>query len=266
MDYPPWLVLHVPHDSTEVPGSVREQFLLSDDQLTAELKLMTDHWTLALFERPGSRSCVVRASVSRLVVDVERFASDDHEIMASRGMGCIYTVTSQLTPLRRPLSAEERRALLREYYVPHHQRLESAVSSALERNGRCLIIDCHSFPSRPLPYELARSDSPRPDICIGTDDFHTSTDLADAFVKAFRGVGWNVSVNEPFAGAMVPNSQYHHNPRVQAVMVEVNRRLYLREPDAGRLPDFAHVADRIRQCCMLAIGSAGDAREQVPAR
>jgi N-formylglutamate deformylase len=82
MDYPPWLVLHVPHDSTEVPGSVREQFLLSDNQLTAELKLMTDHWTLALFERPGSRSCVVRASVSRLVVDVERFASVDHEIMA----------------------------------------------------------------------------------------------------------------------------------------------------------------------------------------
>src|SRR4029077_18471843 len=122
-------------------------------------------------------------------------------------------VTSQLTPLRRPLSAEERRTLLREYYVPHHQRLESAVSSALKRNGRCLIIDCHSFPSRPLPYELAGSDSPRPDIWIGTYDFHTSTDLGDAFVKAFRGVGWNVTVNEPFAAAKVPSSQYPHNPR-----------------------------------------------------
>ena len=124
MGYPPWLVLHVPRDSTEVPSSVREQFLLSDDQLATELELMTDHWTLALFEWPGSQSCVVRSSVSRLVVDVERFASDDHEIMASRGMGCIYTVTSRLIPLRRPLSAEERCALLREYYVPHHQRLE----------------------------------------------------------------------------------------------------------------------------------------------
>jgi N-formylglutamate deformylase len=253
MDYPPWLVLHVPHDSTEVPGSVREQFLLSDDQLMAEIELMTDHWTVSLFESPGSQSCVVRASVSRLVVDVERFASDDNEIMASRGMGCIYTATSQLAPLRRPLTTEERCTLLREYYVPHHQRLESAVSSALEHNGRCLIIDCHSFPSRPLPYELSGSDSPRPDICIGTDDFHTSNDLAEAFVNAFRGVGWNVSVNEPFAGAMVPSSQYHRNPQVQAVMVEVNRRLYLHEPGADRLPDFSYVADRIRQCCMLAI-------------
>lgn len=46
---PPWLVLHLPHESTEVPGAVRSQFLLGDLQLARELDRMTDHHTLALW-------------------------------------------------------------------------------------------------------------------------------------------------------------------------------------------------------------------------
>ena len=40
----------------------------------------------------------------------------------------------------------ERVALIQAYYRPHHARLEAAVTAALERHGRCLMIDCHSFP------------------------------------------------------------------------------------------------------------------------
>jgi len=35
LGYPPWVILHIPHDSSVVPSEVRSQFLLSD----AELKL-----------------------------------------------------------------------------------------------------------------------------------------------------------------------------------------------------------------------------------
>ena len=41
MTPPPWLVLHIAHDSTEVPGAVRSQFVLSDAQLARELGRMT---------------------------------------------------------------------------------------------------------------------------------------------------------------------------------------------------------------------------------
>ena len=255
MTYPAWVILHVPHDSTAVPADVRAQFLLDEAGLGCELDRMTDHRTLAIFADPSSEAVVVRSPVSRLVVDVERFPDDADEPMAARGMGAVYTATSQLTPLRRRLSAGEREALMQAYYLPHHARLEAAVATAIERHGRCLVIDCHSFPSAALPYEMADSSNARPDICIGTDDFHTTAALAGGFTAAFRGAGWRVSLNEPFAGALVPGSRYRRDARVGAVMVEVNRQLYLRELDATPSADFQHVARRIRESCIEAIAS-----------
>lgn len=255
MTYPSWVVLHVPHDSTAVPADVRAQFLLDEAELGRELDRMTDHRTLAIFADPSSEAVVVRSPVSRLVVDVERFPDEGDEPMAARGMGAVYTATSQLTPLRLRLSAGEREALMQAYYRPHHARLEAAVATAIERHGRCLVIDCHSFPSVALPYEMADSPNTRPDICIGTDDFHTSDELAGAFTAAFRRAGWRVSLNEPFAGALVPASRYRRDARVGAVMVEVNRRLYMREVDATLSADFEDVTRRIRESCGEAIAS-----------
>lgn len=161
MTLPPWVVLHVPHDSTEVPREVRDQFLLPDGLLTTEIDRMTDHHTLAMFADGLPPAQVVQAPVSRLVVDVERFVLDAEEPMAQRGHGVVYAVTSELHPLRRSLTAAEREALLSAYYVPHHARLEQAVADVVAMHGRCLVLDCHSFPDRPLPYEQAKPGAAR---------------------------------------------------------------------------------------------------------
>ncbi len=253
MTYPPWIVLHIPHDSTAVPEHVRSQFLLDDIELKCELDRMTDHRTLALFAGTSSNATTVRSPVSRLVVDVERFPADIDEPMSARGMGAVYSKTSQLTPLRRRLTDAERESLLQAYYHPHHARLEEAVTSAVNRYGRCLVIDCHSFPSVAHPYEMAHAARPRPDICVGTDPFHTSEALANAFADTFRATGWRVGMNDPFAGALVPRSRYRQDIRVEAVMVEVNRSLYLNEIDATPSVGFDVVARQIRLCCARAL-------------
>ena len=254
--FPPWVILHLPHDSTLVPPEVRHQIILGDDDLARELIKMTDHLTLSLFASGVPEAQVIRAPVSRLVVDVERFEDDQQESMAGRGMGAVYCVTSSLKPLRRPLQASERDHLIGAYYRPHHARLEAAVSAAVHAYGHCLVIDCHSFPSLALPYELVDSTVARPDICIGTDGFHTSADLANAFVSTFRREGWSVSLNEPFAGALVPSGWYQKDRRVGAVMVEVNRGLYLHEYDGTPLPAFLEVASRIKNCCLAAVSAS----------
>jgi N-formylglutamate amidohydrolase len=219
-----------------------------------ELDLMTDHHTLEMFAGSGGPDeQIVRAEVSRLVVDVERFEDDRQEQMAARGMGAIYTVTSQLAPLRRPLSQDERADLIAKYYVRHHAKLKHAVAGAMDRHGRCLVIDCHSFPDVALPYESWDSSRGRPDICIGTEDFHTSDALGDAFVRSFAEAGWTVDVNSPFAGALVPMDLYRRDRGVTAVMVEVNRGLYLDGQTSARRADFAATAARVRRCCARAV-------------
>lgn len=253
---PPWVIFHVPHDSTLVPSKVRQQITLSDEDLAEELVKMTDHLTLSLFASGVPEAQVVRAPVSRLVVDVERFEDDQQETMADRGMGVVYAVTSSLKPLRWPVQAAERDDLMLAYYRPHHARLEAAVSAAVDAYGRCLVIDCHSFPSVALPYELAEPTAARPDICIGADAFHTSAELAGAFVSAFKREGWRVSLNDPFAGALVPSGRYQQDRRVSAVMVEINRGLYLHEHDGAPLPTFSDVATRIKNCCLAAVAAS----------
>jgi N-formylglutamate amidohydrolase len=58
---------------------VRRQITLTDGELDEELIKMTDHSTLRLFASGAPEGQVIRAPVSRLVVDVERFADDRND-------------------------------------------------------------------------------------------------------------------------------------------------------------------------------------------
>jgi N-formylglutamate deformylase len=246
-------ILHVPHSSTFIPPATREQFQLDDASLDRELLRMTDHFTLELFSRTSSaESEIVRSDVSRLVVDVERFDDDALEIMASRGMGVLYNRTSDGRPLRRPLTDSERNELLAVWYRPHHNRLTQVVRDAMDSGKRVVIVDAHSFPAKPLPYELdQRTD--RPYICIGTDAFHTPETLLTAMHLELRDLGYSVAVNAPFSGALVPMAFYQKDPRVHSIMLEVNRSLYMNEETGERRADFAIVAERVQRAYSTAI-------------
>jgi len=249
--YPPGVVLHIPHHSKVIPPQVREQFLLDPHDLQREMIRMTDHRTLGIFAGRNPAIPVVAAQVSRLVVDVERFLDDGQEPMAALGMGVIYARTSAGSPLRRPLAAAERERLLARHYHPHHKLLLDATDAALRVHGRCLILDGHSFPSAPLPFELDQ-DPDRAEICIGTDAFHTPPWVEAIFISVFRQAGFTVACNRPFAGALVPLEHYRRESRVASIMVEINRATYLDEGSANPLGSFGRMARRIRRACRAA--------------
>ena len=209
------IILHIPHASTVLPNKVA--FLLGAENLAYEVDAMTDHHTDQLFDLSGARRCVF--PVSRLVVDPERFIEDS---MESVGMGVVYTHTAAGEALR-AISEIDRLALINSYYHPHHTALTRMADECLEKHNQCLIIDCHSFPAQPLPYE---NDLNRPDICIGTDAFHTQPELEATLVNSFQEYGYSVAINSPFAGSLVPIDFYRKEPRVQSIMVELNRGLY----------------------------------------
>lgn len=218
------LILHIPHSSTIIP--LKEGYCITDEMLNQEILKLTDWYTDDLFENETDVS--IKANFSRIFCDTERFSEDSQEIMAQYGMGVLYNKTDSGESLRN-ISPELRKHILENYYWKHHNQLTENVRLQLEKFGRATIVDCHSFPNKPLIRALDQSTF-RPDFNIGTDAFHTPKKLIDASITFFKEKGFSLGVDSPYSGAIVPLQFYKKNKNVQSIMLEINRALYLNEP------------------------------------
>ena len=217
------IAAHIPHAGTEIPEAVLEQFIPWKGELWREIAMLTDWYTDELFGMPGI--AITQTPISRLVVDLERYTDDSQEEKAVFGQGVVYTHDTLGEPIRKTLSDVKRERLLDDYYRPWHLQLAVNVQQQLARWWHCLLFDCHSFPDEPFPHE----EDPgirRPDICLGVCD-NTPQWLLDESRNLFLRLGYSVSVNFPYAGCLVPQC-YFRDGRVPAIMIEVNRRLYLK--------------------------------------
>jgi N-formylglutamate deformylase len=234
------LLLHLPHASTHIP--LMEGYTVDGDTLQAELLKLTDHHTDDLFA--NDRDVAVVATFSRIFCDAERFTDDTLEVMAARGMGVLYTHTDAGERMR-TVTPELRERILREHYAPHHARLTAAVQAALDSTGQATVVDGHSYPDVPLVRDLDQ-DPARPDFNIGTDPFHTPTELVDVAVAYFSTRGYTLGVDRPYRGTLVPMTWYQRDARVRSIMLEVNRALYLLPGSNTRSARYAEVKDVVQ--------------------
>ncbi|GGV07579.1 hypothetical protein GCM10010260_51670 [Streptomyces filipinensis] len=238
------VLLHVPHSARAVPADVRAGIVLDDAALERELDHITDAHTAELAERAAERAGVTPwrfvNRLSRLVVDPERFP-DEREEMTAVGMGAVYTRTTHRTALR-PADTDPE-PLLARYFRPYARAMTEAVADRLAATGRAVVIDVHSYPSEPLPYELHGS-GPRPPVCLGTDSLHTPPGLAKAARRAFTACG-GTGLDSPFAGTYVPLEFHGTDTRVAALMVEIRRDTYMTEPGGPAGPGLERLANAL---------------------
>lgn len=232
------LLLHIPHSSKYIPESYLPYFRLTPETLAYEILKMTDHYTDELFHDPNDDVRRLLFPVSRLLVDPERFADDELEPMTAVGMGCLYSKTHNGQELKN--IDEIRSDLLSLYYEKHHEKFENAVSELYKKNGQVLIVDCHSFPKYPLPYELDQKLD-RAEICIGTDAYHTPIEISTALVSFFEGANFSVAVDRPFSGSIVPMKYWRKEPEIRSVMIEVRRDLYMNEETGKKSHNFENI-------------------------
>jgi N-formylglutamate amidohydrolase len=200
---------------------------------------MTDSYTDELFACELADHLTF--PVSRLLVDPERFESDADEPMAARGMGAVHEKTHDGRPLK---SASARQQLIDELYTPHHQQFNTRVRGMLDKYDSALIVDCHSFPSTPLLCDLDQTPD-RPDICIGTVPFHTPEALLTLAQQLFTDHGYSVLVDRPYSGSIVPSEFRLTEPRVQSIMIEVNRNLYMDESTGAKIGTFDLIKNNV---------------------
>ncbi|WP_240670020.1 N-formylglutamate amidohydrolase [Actinoplanes solisilvae] len=215
------VILHVPHASRAL-GST--SFMI--DSLDEELDHLTDAHTDVIASRAASavRPWVFVNGLSRLVVDPERFP-DAREEMLSVGMGAVYTHGYAGRRLRADDPVRDA-ALISSVFEPYAAAMTSLVAARLAAVGRAVVIDVHSYSTVALPYELHGAGE-RPQICLGTDAFHTPPSLLAPATRAFSS--YSVAIDTPFAGAYVPLSYYGVEPAVTALMVEIRRDVYMTE-------------------------------------
>jgi N-formylglutamate amidohydrolase len=214
-----------------IPTDERVGLAIDDAELHRQQHAIVDHRTDELFAPLNPSITTLIAPVSRLVVDVERFRADIDEPASKHGMGAVYTHGINHVPLRPKLSTAERERLLKAWYDPHHAKLNREVERQCTTGSHtCILIDAHSYPLSALPTELTTA-SRRPQICIGTDQ-DWSRGITDVIVAHFEAAGYDVALDTPYAGSLVPSivSTSSPNPLYQGfrtVMIEVRRDVYL---------------------------------------
>ena len=190
------IVLAVPHAESE-PS-------LMDWSKNAEIAAARDRWTDwhtdELFFNREEGVVMVRGAVSRFDCDLERLEGETDRL-------CKFRMLANRTV---DVSASITNRMLAEWF-----RYRADVMEAASLGERPLIIDCHSFPD-----DLA----PDVDICIGYNDdaSRPPQDVLDSLAACFRGAGFTVAFNNPYANALAPVGYCGHS-----LMIEVNKRCYL---------------------------------------
>lgn len=213
------MILHIPHSAVAIPKL--ESYTAS---INGDMALLTDWYTDELFHHPIAERVVFK--YSRLWCDVERFRDDSEESNSQHGHGVVYTHGAMGNKIRE-VTKEKAEQIKREYYDKHHRELNLTVNKALSFSKKVVLVDCHSFPNVRLVHEIHEH---RPDFCLGTDEFHTPKKLVNKLNGYLENLGFSVAINVPYSGTMVPLEHLGKTQTLKAIMVEVNRALYLKEP------------------------------------
>lgn len=212
------ILFHLPHSRTLIPDYSGMDMRLIDK----EIRLLTDHHTEDIFYVPGIEQLVF--PFSRIFCDVERLP-DAEEPMFAKGKGFFYTHADDGMILR--TDEHNIRERVYEVYLDHHRKLHDMVRKRLDNAGMCVIIDCHSFPGQVLTSDADKTQ--RPDICIGTDDFHTPEYLIKMISHNCEKHGFKYKINSPYTGTIIPSQFFQKDSSVIGAMIEINRDLYMKD-------------------------------------
>lgn len=212
------IICNIPHSNKHVPEWALKDILISNERLETLIDFMTDIDVDKLWDLVPMESKQL-ATVSRLIVDTERFRNDNDEEMSQKGMGLYYTHTPFGEQFRIKSIDAYKKCL--SIYDDYHMSLENKVKHRLSTHGKCIILDCHSFHDDMEYTDYAPTTFP--DVCIGTNGNLTSE--AKQIIDIFKCNGYSVKINEPFSGSLVPLN-YMNDNRVVSIMIELNRRIY----------------------------------------
>lgn len=225
------LILHIPHSGTHFSGA-RSQHT---EILVDNAKDIIDWYTDELFvpENPCNAIIPLVFPMCRTECDVERLVDDPLE---AENLGISYD-SDPLGPQHGFFNVDGTiirpdTNLARLMYDAFHIN----VWMRLSQNPNPLLIDCHSFSSRPNALLTDAEMCTKYDICIGYNDDATCPDVdtIELVRRHFESFGYSVGINEPFSNAKT----FDYSGEYHSIMIELNKRLYMNEDTLERNGNF----------------------------
>ena len=242
------LILHIPHSGTSFPEEERIPEKCAR-RLVDNASSVIDWYTDELFVQDTCDAGITAVifPYCRTYCDVERMIDDP---MEKKNLGICplrFNITGPDYGFNRmegchhfPIINEA--DSFRQYQEYHH-KMEDLLLRKGGISARTLLIDCHSFSSRPTPILPDYDADNEVDICIGYNEDKTkpSEMVIGTILHHFRMLGYKVGVNAPFSNAKTFNTlaEYH------SLMIEVNKKLYMDEDTLEKKESFEMVKSHI---------------------
>ncbi|MGI6724632.1 MAG: N-formylglutamate amidohydrolase [Christensenellales bacterium] len=150
------------------------------------------------------------------------------QLTSTTGLGLLKVKSRYGEPFQEgKLSVADVMARLDNYYRPYHAELKDIISRMKKAWGFVYQISCHCMsavgaPTHPDPGQ------DRADFCIGNLNGQTaSPDFMEFLKSIIKGMGYSVTVNQPYAGGELNRRYGNPSAGVESVMLEINKKLFI---------------------------------------
>ena len=252
------LVLSIPHSGTYMPPEFVKATTCSVEVMRHNEDLLVDELLQKAidFGVPAIKMLVSRVFIDlnrdRLELDPTMFYNypKEKDIMFDKhcrvGIGVVHRINYLRQPLYKDLlDYREVEKRLKNVYDVYHAQLRKIIEKCVKKFGFCLVLDCHSMPSKICSIIDDRSGI---DICLG-NLFSQSCpqEMSDFLAGQFWNKNYNVEFNCPYSGAFITFNYCQPKNKIHTLQVEINRALYADEDKLLPSENFAVVADDVSE-------------------
>ncbi|MBP5698519.1 MAG: N-formylglutamate amidohydrolase [Alphaproteobacteria bacterium] len=252
LKYP--LILSIPHCGTVFP----KEFLKAATPDVKTLRKNEDLFVYELLEPAIKQQNIptICLNIGRAFIDVNRakleidpnmfydYPKDELGLNQQRsryGLGIIHKITADSQPIYSGLiSYKEAEARIKNVYDVYHARLKKLIDATIKKFGFCLVLDCHSMPSKICSII---SESPRIDICLGNLFEQSCPNKISFFVEnEFAKREYYVAKNRPYSGAFITFNYCEPRKQSYTLQLEINRNIYADEDKLEKSNNFQKVS------------------------
>lgn len=246
------VVFNSPHSGAHYPERFKALSMLDEHNIRVSEDMAVD----ALFGGVSELGALLQfANFPRAYLDVNRepyeldtnmysgplpsFANT-RSLRVSGGLGTVAKIVAENREIYHgKLDPNDALARIELVYRPYHDSLRHLLARTHASYGQALLVDCHSMPSQQISSKTAKNSEFRPDIIVG-DRYGTScrTDLVDYVIALLKNAGLDVVKNRPYAGGFITEHYGRPQRGLNAIQIEINRRLYMDEDQLVRHSGF----------------------------